>query len=263
MKNYYQILGIPEQANAAVIRQAYRRLVLLTHPDRTPDPAAHARYLEVNEAYDTLSNSSRRFHYDARLAASRRPRPVAAPPPPDVPPPAAYPPPPRRAGPKPEPYAEHYRRLRPYGRAVGWLGLAVVLLLTIDGFWTRTFPDEPILALEYSRPHGRRSERYFTVHTPNAKFRVSNITVLEQYDRLRIRRSALLRQVRQIVVLSGRGAGQRVAYPNIYDSLWLLPLLLGASSLVTIRPTLPKEHVFNLAFVTIILLVIVAFSLTG
>lgn len=70
---YYQILEVEPHASAAAIRQAYRRLVLLTHPDRTPDPAAHARYLAVNEAYETIGNVQRRQQYDARLAAAARP----------------------------------------------------------------------------------------------------------------------------------------------------------------------------------------------
>ncbi|GAA4382311.1 J domain-containing protein [Hymenobacter koreensis] len=67
MKTYYQVLELSEQATAAEIRQAYLRWVRLTHPDRTPDPAAHARYLLVNEAYDTLSKPESRARYDARL----------------------------------------------------------------------------------------------------------------------------------------------------------------------------------------------------
>lgn len=79
MKTHYQVLELPEQASADDIRRAYLRLVRLTHPDRTPDPAAHARYLLVNEAYDTLREPARRAHYDAQLRAA------AAPPPPERP----------------------------------------------------------------------------------------------------------------------------------------------------------------------------------
>nr|WP_262908015.1 J domain-containing protein [Hymenobacter sp. 15J16-1T3B] len=75
----YQVLELPEQASAEDIRRAYLRLVRLTHPDRTPDPAAHRRYLLVNEAYDTLRQPSLRARYDAQLQARRQPaRPVYA-----------------------------------------------------------------------------------------------------------------------------------------------------------------------------------------
>jgi hypothetical protein len=64
---HYQALEITENATAADIRRAYRRLVLLTHPDRTPAPAAHARYLAINAAYETLSDPARRQAYDLTL----------------------------------------------------------------------------------------------------------------------------------------------------------------------------------------------------
>ncbi|OON66758.1 J domain-containing protein [Hymenobacter sp. CRA2] len=67
MSNYYQVLELGEQATAEEIRQAYLRLVRLTHPDRTPDPAAHRRYLLINEAYDTLRQPALRARYDASL----------------------------------------------------------------------------------------------------------------------------------------------------------------------------------------------------
>ncbi len=73
---HYEVLELPENAPAADIRRAYRRLVLLTHPDRTPDPAAHARYLAINAAYEVLSDPGRRAGYDF---ARQHPMPAAPP----------------------------------------------------------------------------------------------------------------------------------------------------------------------------------------
>lgn len=73
---HYEILELPENASAAEIRQAYRRLVLLTHPDRTPDPVAHARYLAINAAYEVLSDPGQRATYDF---ARQNPLPAAPP----------------------------------------------------------------------------------------------------------------------------------------------------------------------------------------
>ena len=61
---HYEVLELPENASTADIRRAYRRLVLLTHPDRTLDPAAHARYLAINAAYEVLADPGRRAVYD-------------------------------------------------------------------------------------------------------------------------------------------------------------------------------------------------------
>jgi curved DNA-binding protein CbpA len=76
----YQALELSADATADDIRRAYRRLVLLTHPDRTPDPAAHARYLAVNAAYETLSDPTRRQAYDNGLRApTAAPMPASSP----------------------------------------------------------------------------------------------------------------------------------------------------------------------------------------
>ncbi|KAK3300756.1 uncharacterized protein B0H64DRAFT_352450 [Chaetomium fimeti] len=69
--NYYSILEIPETASASQIRDAYKRAALKTHPDRIPtnhpDRAARtAQFQLVNDAYYTLSDTSRRREYDAQ-----------------------------------------------------------------------------------------------------------------------------------------------------------------------------------------------------
>jgi molecular chaperone DnaJ len=64
-KDYYKILGIPKDADAATIKKAYRNLARDLHPDRnTSDKAAEARFKEVSEAYSVLSNPTRRKEYD-------------------------------------------------------------------------------------------------------------------------------------------------------------------------------------------------------
>ena len=69
-KNYYEILGVSEQAKAPEIKKAYRALALQNHPDRVrKDSAAqqHAReqMSVINEAYDTLIDADKRMQYDA------------------------------------------------------------------------------------------------------------------------------------------------------------------------------------------------------
>lgn len=56
----YEVLGVPRGATPEQIRRAYRRLVLLHHPDRNPnDPGATARFLRVSRAYQTITGSRR------------------------------------------------------------------------------------------------------------------------------------------------------------------------------------------------------------
>ena len=65
-KNYYEILGVSKTATEDEIKTAYRKLAKQYHPDLHPnDPAAAAKFKDVNEAYETLSDAKKRAAYDA------------------------------------------------------------------------------------------------------------------------------------------------------------------------------------------------------
>ncbi|MBT9258720.1 MAG: molecular chaperone DnaJ [Clostridiales bacterium] len=65
MKDYYEILGVPPDADAETIKKAYRRLARQYHPDARPgDPEAEARFKEINEAYQVLGDPQKRAQYD-------------------------------------------------------------------------------------------------------------------------------------------------------------------------------------------------------
>lgn len=64
-KDYYAILGVGKTASADDIKKAYRRLARKYHPDMNPgDKVAEARFKEVSEAYEVLSDSEKRQKYD-------------------------------------------------------------------------------------------------------------------------------------------------------------------------------------------------------
>lgn len=63
-RDYYEILGVSQNATEAEIKAAYRRLALQWHPDRNKSPEAEAKFKEINEAYEVLSNKEKRAAYD-------------------------------------------------------------------------------------------------------------------------------------------------------------------------------------------------------
>lgn len=63
--DYYQILGVSRDAAADEIKKAYRKKALKYHPDKNPgDAEAEARFKEVSEAYEALSDPKKREMYD-------------------------------------------------------------------------------------------------------------------------------------------------------------------------------------------------------
>ena len=65
-KDFYAILGVPVDADAAAIKKAYRKLARTLHPDAKPgDAEAEQRFKEIGEAYAVLSDPEERKQYDA------------------------------------------------------------------------------------------------------------------------------------------------------------------------------------------------------
>ncbi len=64
-KDFYDILGVSRDATTEEIKSAFRRLARESHPDANPDdPTAEARFREIAEAYEILSDPERRHRYD-------------------------------------------------------------------------------------------------------------------------------------------------------------------------------------------------------
>ena len=65
--DYYKTLDVNPTATQGQIRQAYRRLVKLFHPDTNTEVADHERIIIINEAYEVLGDPQRRKSYDRQL----------------------------------------------------------------------------------------------------------------------------------------------------------------------------------------------------
>ncbi len=63
-RDYYDVLGVNRQATSEEIKKAFRRLAREYHPDVNKSPDAEARFKEINEAYEVLSDRDKRGTYD-------------------------------------------------------------------------------------------------------------------------------------------------------------------------------------------------------
>ena len=64
-QDFYEVLGVPRNADQSEIQRSYRKLARTHHPDVNKDPSAEARFKEISEAYDVLSDPDLRKRYDA------------------------------------------------------------------------------------------------------------------------------------------------------------------------------------------------------
>lgn len=64
-RDYYETLGVEKSASEAELKKAYRKMAVKYHPDQNPDDStAEAKFKEINEAYEVLSDGQKRTQYD-------------------------------------------------------------------------------------------------------------------------------------------------------------------------------------------------------
>lgn len=73
-KNYYDVLGVPKTASEREIKTAYRKLAMKYHPDKLKDGTSDQKMQELNEAYEVLSDPTKKSNYD-RFGSPDGPRP--------------------------------------------------------------------------------------------------------------------------------------------------------------------------------------------
>jgi len=63
-KNFYVELGVKPSVSESEIKKAYFSLAKQFHPDLNPDPSARSKFEKIAQAYETLSDESKRDAYD-------------------------------------------------------------------------------------------------------------------------------------------------------------------------------------------------------
>lgn len=66
-ENFYEVLTLTEDATEEQIKNIYKKLSLVYHPDKNSSPLAPEKFKQINEAYETLSNEESRRKYDVKL----------------------------------------------------------------------------------------------------------------------------------------------------------------------------------------------------
>lgn len=258
MKDYYDVLGVHSLASHDEIKSAYRRLVVIYHPDRNTDPGADQRIREINEAYDVLSDPDKRRKYDLRTSpgwqtfveqehspahrdpAYRRRR--HAPPPQDKP-----------------GIPELMLRFLPYAKRISKLALFFCMTLVLDfGLPPKALLEKIIDVHEYQiQTNGSKPKRYSIIITTNYDNRYSFTT--HQRDDFAVDKLILIGRSRLLGIplyVQSMGRTKERFYGTLFANFLFLPVILTIGSLLGVFYKQKPEFMFSLGVVNGFILVL-------
>lgn len=252
---YYDILGVTRSATASDIKRAYRRLAVVYHPDKNPDPAAEQLFKLINEAYEVLGDPPKRTRYDRELTEPAQI--IQAPPPPPRHRDPAYRP--RRARPRRKTDSERLRDMMasylPYTARISMVCFGLCLLLAIDYVWPRRHVAETIEYTTQRRDYQRTgSITWWVIHT------TGNHTIDIPYERSNnfmpgdnvvIHQSMFFRIPVQI---DAQRASLALA-SNIYGHFIFAPIALMIVSGLGVLARRDVDYGFNLGVATFVLFI--------
>jgi hypothetical protein len=256
MKDYYQILGVHSHASHEEIRRAYRKLVVIYHPDRNPDPAADHKIKEINRAYDVLSDPVKRRHYDVAGTASLNPAMQEARPAHRDP---AY----RRRGtyPPPQPKKpgihELMAKYRPYAVRASWVSLIFCSLLLLDYVLPARATEEKIISGRtdsgYEGEDGQVTYGTYIVTNYDSRylFSTAHPERFEVNEIVRIGRSRLL--AIPLYIASG-GQSKEKLPASLFGNFMFLPIVLLITSVLGVLNKLGTQFQYSLGVVNLFIL---------
>lgn len=259
MKDYYQILQIPPDASQQEIKQAYRRMAKVYHPDVAKETSAAFSIQEINEAYSVLNHPQRRSRYDWLRAnpvvfeQPEAPRPQR--------PPHSY-----KPGPGSSRMTER-ELVAPYVKytiLICKLALAFCFLLMLDFLLPMQRHSDELMYVSkvYKSWKGRRSvHEYSELHTISGrKVKVSKEVgeYFRKHPRLLMATTPIFSKIRYITTAQAGGEQFRIGN-SIYGNFIFLPLLLLVMAFLGSLRSFPPEASFSFGIVSGTLLVICAY----
>lgn len=255
--NYYQVLGVQQTASHAEIKKAFRRLAVMYHPDKNPDPQAESIFKIINEAYDVLDDPIRRRNYDLALQGVSIEVTESAPRHRDP----AYRP--RRPGSYRPSESQRLRELMlrflPVANKCSWFCFILCLVLLIDYELPPKVTQEEIVKVTITRSYSRNSSTtWWVIHTSGG---LSVDLPYVQSDnflqgmKIEVRASRFLRIPFQVATGSQHVKIAKTIYGNFIFAPFALLIISGLG--VAARNNL--DYGFNLGVTSFVILMFLIF----
>lgn len=260
--DFYKVLGVFPNATGDEIKRAYRKLAVLYHPDKNPDPKVAERFKEITEAYNTLSDEESRRLYDLKFSAAFQ---EVFTKPPKAPhrdpryrqqPPAAS----RRRDDKWTMHELISKGVK-YTRYCSYAGLLVTLLLGID--YILPYQDHADKVINIYSVTFRRSTAYDIVETEGGrrlKLYDGDASCLKEGSSISIR-STLIYRIPMSASSPQICSTIRMGY--LYRPLIFFPVLLFVFSLLGLIRAISLETNFNFGIGAGIVLIIHIYLILG
>ncbi len=248
MKDYYKILGISRTASQAEAKRAFRKLAVIYHPDKNPDPAAEQFFKEVNEAYDVIGDPEKRRDYDFRFVNAFTAI-VQTPSPPRHRDPAYR----RKRPPGPRPkterqkIAEMIEHYAPFSRKLILAAFCVSVFLMFDFLLPKRASLETVTT---GKTSGKGMNEHWEIIHTNKHVLVIPRTfprVFAVGNKVSLRSSLFLNIP---VRIETNSASVRI-YKTIYSNFIFMPIALAITSALGMRNRKHPEKAFNYALVSL------------
>jgi curved DNA-binding protein CbpA len=263
MKDYYKILQVDRNSTDSEIKKAYHELALKYHPDRTKDQASHARFTEINEAYQVLGKKENRDDYNLTFDYRKYGTGSGTP---------YYAPPGERSPGSPNAKTRYYRpgyvyrkneqvNLAPYIRSVRIIStftFLFVLLLALDYFLPNIIDEQTIVAKQSTY----NSFNSIILATEKHEFPVSYdyANLVFTGNKARVELSPIFNIQQRISVDTGIDTYVFKPHYSIYNVYsFFLVILLGTSYLGAFQKKDNAELVFSAGVANVFLAVLIIF----
>jgi curved DNA-binding protein CbpA len=248
MKDYYALLRVSRTASDSEIKQAFRRMAILLHPDKNPHPDAPLGFQEVNEAYEVLGDPVKRFLYDQMLkndseeaitnifqhrdpAYQKRKQPGYKP-----------------AVREPSEGTLMMMKLMPYTNWVSWAGLVISFFVWLDFALPRKQLDEVVVEWHRRNDIEMITDKGHTFHLLYPE----NLRFLREPE-IRVHTSAMFSFLDKIETKSGSHTLRNL--PSVFRNFMFGPIALVVLALAC--GVLPKgDNKFNFAIATSLFLLL-------
>jgi hypothetical protein len=259
--DYYKVLGVSPQATSKEIKLAYRKLAVLYHPDKNPDPKVAERFKEITEAYNTLSDEEARRLYDLKFSSAFQEVFTKPPEPRHRDPRYAKRPPPSRRRHDRWTMRELISKGVTYTRYCSYAGLFITLLLGID--YILPYSDSADKVINVYSVTFRRGTAYDIVETAGGrklKMYDGDAACFKEDGPISIRSTLIYRIP---MSASNPQACSTVRMGYLYRPLIFFPAILFVFSMLGLIRAIGQETNFNFGIGAAIVLVIHIYLILG